>query len=1311
VSSQRPFRLFLGCVGGVGALGNIIENVLRGPKLNGANLRGQRVRDTDGREMGLVNGVEARFSDGGSELWLSRRRLAVCVSTYVLFFVLAAMFAPSSHAQAPSAASFATKIAQHTSTVGKADTFTPQAKGNPPPTITVDSKQQLPNSVTFSAPNLDIGATTPAGEYTITFIATNTTNGTVNTATQQLTLTVKPAAAAATKNNAKAPCDNDTYTVRLRALQGGDADGLAAALNSAFDRFSIVPEPEPSSSNGSQPSGDSPGGGPSQANSPPPDKFLCVYLRDTANPQTGKLSAFTPAKPTKPPRRPAVIPQDQSDLQNLIQKFDRSEFAGIGLDGRFLVRLSLVTPSDLISAFPAPAPGLELSSDDVVGQHYLILHPASTELQFSTKAGSDLATQAAKVKHDFLALDSQLRLIVGELANPQPVNDLVHAVACLNAANFPAVEASLERWDAAHTVHLAVLDPREVALALGDRIPGREVQVLAEQQAITIRPAGLGPQKGILFASDAIEREAIYERIKAEKTWQQTLQSDGGSNAKQSSGNSSQQPVTQTNSTTTITTPQASASAATKTAPALQVQTKTSTQTTSPPNATSGNSAQGSSGNAAQPSSGTSSGGSNTGSNASTGTPTGSGGAQGSGGGSGGGSSASQTPQATQAFPTGTVVRLFHLRQASNIATVLNVMAPGPGSISLVQPLADFGNDDLLLILPPAAGQSDNTESLRRMIASLDEPRPTVSLQVWSYEISSEKGTNPDDRRSRIGQAEAVSDAYGQFTNGVQEADRKLQGAMAAGMAAAMSYANAPQSAGAPFFDDVFQAYLTEKFENCIQSDRYCLGYENALTFPGPVNNEVNDKTNVTLERFVILLAAAKDNQAQTMIDRAVGAMNGVGCEYPRSGDPELCFDDFNLALSILAQRRNLHEFRAGVLDFLFQYKMATEYPNDFAPYYLERSAQNVDGFLSNLITALDRDMDRYLHAELEQQAQLITRGLHRRVGVANYGEVQVAAISGDAANVSGVVNNYFDITQPALLKDVLSGLLSGAGGSSSGGGAGQSTGSGGSSGGTSGSSAGTGSGSSGSTTTSGGSGSTGATGALASAAKLLTPWQAVALNALATASAPPQLMAQINAQTTLAVTPISLDTASAAELNLSLQISNPTTTVDASKGAPSSFVRQDQANSIANYSVQTKVRVDSLKLFQVSSLSMDLTHAQSPVPVPLVGWAWDAVFGSVPVMKDVFAFPRAPKTIQNRSIAVVRAVVVPTAMDLGLSVPFRNDRITDPVTGTSKSLSSSAQTSNKLQEFHQDLMHCVLAGDNNCLTEIRLSEMPEQTY
>jgi hypothetical protein len=1194
------------------------------------------------------------------------------------------------------------------------------------------------------------------------------------------------------------PCNATDDLIRLRALKDTDADGLAQALNSAFRQYTVFAVAKTPDSNSVK--SDSPSTDQSKPSSPPSRQWLCI------------VAGIDPS--TDSPVNSSV----GINLMHLLGLLDRTEFVGVGLDERFVVQFANVQESSILAAaLPAPAPGIELSYDTKI-KNVLVLRPSGIDAQIAAKTGGDIGTQAAKVKQDLHSLDTQLGY-----ANTTN-SGVVDAWNLATADNAPSSETKndalvqLEMWDAVHTAEFAALDPRDVAVRLGPILfQDWSIAVLSQQRAIVFRPKVVAanaqtPRKAaaLLVATDALDRNVIYERHKIEQDWEEKLQTDAASASKQGSGtsNSTQPPQTTTISTTAITTPiskspsnssnlpaataaggegtaggsgakggaidgssaakkDAAGKSATKSQSSspIKITTTTSTQTTTP-GSTQGNSgsAPGSGQSNANPSntSNTAAGGSASNGGSSPGA--GSTAAPGSTGGTPGSSAQTQTPQKPPV--AGKVVRLFHLREASNIATVINAILPGASSAPLVQPLSDFSNDDLLLILPPAQGQPDRTDSIRRMISALDEPRPAVSLQVWSYEISSEEGKNSYDRSGMISQAQFVSDAYGKFSNAVQDADNVVQAALASGMYAAIRKVQNNETAHpscicSPTTDEMqagtnprskelsghgqflalqtripasldrdFFEYLTERFQDCVKKDRYCLGYENALSFGPEESIHVGPSTAViSMDRFVVLLASAEDGIAKSMVDDAVINMQEEAAQMEtdnktlrcrelnesRSTNPRnqersqvlkncpytfesLDFVNFHAALELLAQRPNLHMFRAALLDFLFQYKWSQAYPNDFDPYYLQRSAQNLDGYLDGLVTALNKDLDIYLHKKLQDDAQAITNSAHH-VGLANYGEVQVSAISGDPANVSGAVNNNFDITQPALLKDVVSGLL-GGGGSSGGSGQANSSGSTPTSASTSGASS----------TTSGNSNSGAST--LAAAAKLLTPWQAVALNALAAASAPPQLVAQVDSQTTLAITPISLDTASAAELHLSLQISNPTTTVDASKNSSSSFIRQDLANSVSNYNVQTAVRVDSLKLFQVSSLSMDLTHPQSSVPVPVVGWAWEAVFGAVPGMKDVLTIPRSPLTVQNRSIAVVRAVVVPTAFDLGLSLPFRSDHIEDPISLTSKLLFSTDQTDNKLAEYHKNFITCILKGpldpNSTCMTETRLSQLKE---
>jgi hypothetical protein len=77
-----------------------------------------------------------------------------------------------------------------------------------------------------------------------------------------------------------------------------------------------------------------------------------------------------------------------------------------------------------------------------------------------------------------------------------------------------------------------------------------------------------------------------------------------------------------------------------------------------------------------------------------------------------------------------------------------------------------------------------------------------------------------------------------------------------------------------------------------------------------------------------------------------------------------------------------------------------------------------------------------------------------------------------------------------------------------------------------------------------------------------------------------------------------------------------------------------------------------------------------------------------------------------------VRAIVVPTAMDLGLSVRFDNDQINDPVMNMAIPVRSISQLYGNMFEFHKEFMRCLVQGPvppaTNCVGGIHLSNIPE---
>jgi CheY-specific phosphatase CheX len=599
-------------------------------------------------------------------------------------------------------------------------------------------------------------------------------------------------------------------------------------------------------------------------------------------------------------------------------------------------------------------------------------------------------------------------------------------------------------------------------------------------------------------------------------------------------------------------------------------------------------------------------------------------------------------------------VRLYHFRYAKAVAAAINSISGTKRH--LVEPLGK--NDDLLLILPSAPGENHSTD-IRRAIAVIDLPRPQLSLQVWSYQISAEK--KKQDPKSDEQVSLQMQDRFKGLKDTVNKANSALMKALQDGYGEILDAANEAQKKHDSIFDTTFEHYLTERYQDCVRKDRYCLGYKDALAIP-PAGQGA---ANATLSRLLLFLIAVDDEKASDLVTEVIKKMNAVdNVQTPNCPDnldnlrtldekqPTLCFVRFSEQLSNnISNRRNLHILRAALLDFLFEYKWTIVYGNDFIPYNLQQTTHLLDSYFDPIIEAFNEDVDEYVSCELRKVAEPNPK--LKSTGLASNGMVQVATLSGSGADIEGKVNNYFDITPSLSLNDILN---------------------------------------------------TGNQSNVASAMKgILEPKEILMLQALSNIGTQPRISAELTKQAKLMITPTSLDTASTAQLDIDFDVSEPSPPETVNQKAAT----KDLLDRVAEHHVISQVRVDGLKLFQISEFTMELTHPERGTPVPIVGQMWESIFGTTPGIRNLFRMPPYSKTEENRSVVIVRAVVVPTAMDIGLSFPFAADRIEDPVTDTTDPMDAVAQAGGRLRPFHELLTRCVLVGRNDC-GAIKLSTTPE---
>jgi hypothetical protein len=329
---------------------------------------------------------------------------------------------------------------------------------------------------------------------------------------------------------------------------------------------------------------------------------------------------------------------------------------------------------------------------------------------------------------------------------------------------------------------------------------------------------------------------------------------------------------------------------------------------------------------------------------------------------------------------------------------------------------------------------------------------------------------------------------------------------------------------------------------------------------------------------------------------------------------------------------------RAAIANFLFNYKWATQYPHDFIPYDLTQSAQELNAEFNPLVLSFNRDVSAFtenLQQELECKYKANIPNSDETF--INDGILSVRGIGGVESVVDTVTQSFFDATTPPSLSDLAKSISD----------AEKNT-----------------------------------PGVLK--ANLSADEAAVLLGAINSVQ---PATAKIGRELKLDVTPHSLPGASSAELEVKLtaqETANPTRfTADKST--------EDTLSRIAKHDVSTRVRVESLKLFEISAFSATLQRPRSKFPIILP-------FVEVPYFGSFVGFPLKGADIYHRSTVIVSALIVPTATDLAFGIDFGADRICD-AEECHRAKSPSDFGTLPLRNFHKAMVQCFASGGSRPYT------------
>jgi hypothetical protein len=572
--------------------------------------------------------------------------------------------------------------------------------------------------------------------------------------------------------------------------------------------------------------------------------------------------------------------------------------------------------------------------------------------------------------------------------------------------------------------------------------------------------------------------------------------------------------------------------------------------------------------------------------------------------------------------------RLFYDHDPITAAAIIHAAFPEVNASAIVP-------DTLVLseaIPVNQSGKRDPLGDARRLIARIDQPKPQLSLETWSIQVSS--STKQD--MERIGpEIERIAKEYNDV--------------IANSTAKGWQYLADKLLPGANDLDDTFADYVTHQTYSigqcCMESaaadqyangkNGYALGYT-SLFSPLPRN----------LAYWLIALAANKNprdateklintmetgNQAQATLQ--VVAPNGKAtiAGTPRRSDglcQERDYDGYKAladnkrgaTLQLECARDALSEwlfapstsaigpFRAAIADFLFQYKMLVQYPDEFQPFVLSQAAANLDNQLNPLAEAFTTDLqvfERRIKEEIESDKIIFGS---KNVSYSASGIVSIKVVAGNQASVQTTTQNYFDATPPVRLGDIAAAIKS----------------------------IGTGT-----TTSSGTSVAPSLPGFLTSN---MTANEAVGALATIQALTRTPVSARIGKGLTLTATAYSLSGASGAEMDVAVESNENgaelATAATSSNLSSQTAQNDDYASRVSDHKVSTRVRVDSLNLFNLSTMESVLARGKSPWR-PIDPWL------EIPVLGEVVRVPRKPAITYHRSFIFIDALVVPTSADL----------------------------------------------------------------
>lgn len=579
-------------------------------------------------------------------------------------------------------------------------------------------------------------------------------------------------------------------------------------------------------------------------------------------------------------------------------------------------------------------------------------------------------------------------------------------------------------------------------------------------------------------------------------------------------------------------------------------------------------------------------------------------------------------------------VELFYYRNSDNIINILNKLPfadPGCASdlpINNLKPGVGVGQGGGNIIF--LVGTTDYIKSAQRFITAIDLPLPGIKLQLWGIQVSS---NDPKRLAKSMTKVRQEIDLTQQL---VRETFQLLKSKSVEIILETEQFPLSPELSD--LLDTIGYSHIKDSSHEPSILDVGILG--NFVDKPREFYLEIYKSLSKleTDKRYKYYFASIRKTGRQPFerFFRSRGFIPNPICNNIQSNK-----DNSEISTSCGWIERNKGDVKRiavkrqkEILEFAFQYADFSINPNDSDFEALQQTADSLNTSLQNFSDSLQKDIEDFFTQPTLNKIQELVRK-EKKVTFAQVGRTTISTLSGVKTVINSASTSVFKVaksrnaeqllSQASTLQNSINDLLPASSSPAE----------------------------------------------VASSGVPITKLLGLAI-ALAEQQIEP---VEAKTGTKLTITPGILRNSNSAELNIDLKVTDPTF-----KGTGDNGTNEPKISRVGTQIVQTSVYTQALDFFDLSTFANQATLDGGRFRIPIIGQVWHAIFGGIPVLGNLFSFPRGNQNVSHESLLLTNSFITPTPLGISQVFPLKNKQNYDRNFADPSALSD--QSNNRLKEF-----------------------------